>query len=62
MAYRPNSVIKKVDFEKPRSASPNLHYKNNIFHKVIKGFLTQTGDITTQNGQKSIYGDRFNDE
>jgi len=39
------------------------YYDNNIFHRVVKGFIAQTGDPTgTGFGGESIYGEPFADE
>jgi cyclophilin family peptidyl-prolyl cis-trans isomerase len=39
------------------------YYNNSIFHRLIKGFMVQTGDPTgTGHGGKSIYGIPFKNE
>jgi peptidyl-prolyl cis-trans isomerase SDCCAG10 len=38
-------------------------YDGVIFHRVVKGFIVQTGDPTgTGTGGESIYGEPFADE
>lgn len=43
------------------SAEKTLHYKGTKFHRIIKGFMCQGGDIDGAGGE-SIYGQRFDDE
>lgn len=39
----------------------NLTFKQNSFHRIIKGFMMQGGDINGKGGE-SIYGPQFDDE
>eukprot|EP00198_Chlamydomonas_reinhardtii_P000963 XP_001690298.1 peptidyl-prolyl cis-trans isomerase, cyclophilin-type [Chlamydomonas reinhardtii] len=47
-----------------KSSKKPLHYKGNKFHRVVKGFCCQGGDIVRGDGSggDSIYGGQFNDE
>jgi len=45
-------------------AGRKLHYKGCAFHRIIRDFMCQSGDITKGNGTggMSIYGAKFDDE
>uniref|UniRef100_A0A8B9NE06 Peptidyl-prolyl cis-trans isomerase n=1 Tax=Accipiter nisus TaxID=211598 RepID=A0A8B9NE06_9AVES len=57
------------DFRCPKTVenfcvhSRNGYYNGHIFHRIIKGFMIQTGDPTgTGMGGESIWGGEFEDE
>jgi len=47
-----------------RDSGKALHFRNTVFHRVIKGFMMQGGDFSAMNGTggESIYGGKFEDE
>ncbi|KAI5698347.1 hypothetical protein M8J75_005462 [Diaphorina citri] len=47
-----------------KTTGKNLHYLNIVFHRVVKGFMIQSGDFSVGNGTggESIYGGTFEDE
>lgn len=46
-----------------RPANGIGYYDGVIFHRIVKGFVVQTGDPTgTGTGGESIYGEPFSDE
>mmetsp|Transcript_159 Transcript_159/g.333 ORF Transcript_159/g.333 Transcript_159/m.333 type:complete len:239 (+) Transcript_159:37-753(+) len=49
---------------KSKNSGKNLHYKGCRFHRVVKDFVVQGGDLTHQNGSggESIWGKKFKDD
>ncbi|KAG2493782.1 hypothetical protein HYH03_008002 [Edaphochlamys debaryana] len=47
-----------------KASKKPLHYQGNKFHRIVKGFCCQGGDIVRGDGSggDSIYGGAFNDE
>uniref|UniRef100_A0A8D8ZV91 peptidylprolyl isomerase n=1 Tax=Cacopsylla melanoneura TaxID=428564 RepID=A0A8D8ZV91_9HEMI len=47
-----------------KTTGKNLHYQNIVFHRVVRGFMIQSGDFSIGNGTggESIYGGTFEDE
>ncbi|KAK9828218.1 hypothetical protein WJX74_003885 [Apatococcus lobatus] len=47
-----------------KSSKKLLHYKGCNFHRIVKGFVCQGGDIVQGDGSggDSIYGGKFNDD
>ncbi|KAK7031761.1 cyclophilin-like protein [Favolaschia claudopus] len=69
-----NTTVGEIDIELWSKETPKTcrnfitlalegYYDNVIFHRVVPGFLVQTGDKTgTGGGGESIYGEPFEDE
>lgn len=64
----PKTVQNFAHYLQERKAAPRGYqqsgYKNSCFHRIIRGFMAQGGDIVRGNGtgSTSIYGGSFADE
>ena len=49
---------------KGKGSGKPLHYRGTRFHRIVQGFMAQSGDIVKGDGSAgdSIYGKPFNDE
>lgn len=47
-----------------KASGKPLHYKGSKFHRIVRGFVCQGGDVVRGDGSggDSIYGGKFNDE
>lgn len=47
-----------------RATKKPLHYRNTVFHRIVKGFVCQGGDFVRGDGSgaESIFGGKFKDE
>ncbi|CDR96173.1 peptidylprolyl isomerase, putative [Babesia bigemina] len=52
------------NFKQLCDENSEINYKGNKFHRLIKGFMIQGGDVTKGDGTggMSIYGEQFDDE